>query len=101
MEEALFHKQTMTTEMAERRLSRLEYDECEYLFDEAEVILGDTWILASLLCTFLSSTAAGYIVYRFQDESLHLLDCNNMIKRKTNYYHRFLHFCFLCNVYMY
>lgn len=55
---------------------------CEYLFDEAEAILVGIWILASLLYTFLSSTATGYIVYRFQDESHHLLGCSS-IKNKT------------------
>lgn len=47
-----------------------------YLSDEVEVIQEGIWISASLLCTFLSNTATGYIVYRFQDEFPHLLACN-------------------------
>lgn len=66
------------------RLRKLQFMVREYLFDEAEAILVGIWILASLLYTFLSSTATGYIVYRFQDESHHLLGCSNMKNKQKS-----------------
>lgn len=62
-----------------------------YLFDETEETPGDIWILASLLCTFLSNTGAGYKADRFLDGSHHLLGCNRMKEKSCEYTQDFTH----------
>lgn len=68
-----------------------QYIKCSYLFDETEETPADIQILASLLCTFLSSTAAGYKADRFLDGSHHLPGCNTMKEKSCEHSQDFTH----------